>query len=371
MSKFQISCHVLLLCLPALGWTQQSVSPAAAQEQPKAAPESPTPALTQRLASAPSEAKGRIKLDVVVTDKSGKPVSGLGVEDFALLDNNQPGKILSFQAYDGTVQKAHPPAEVILLIDTVNLDFQAVSNTRQQIESFLLQNGGHLAAPTSIFLLTNDGVSVQPEPSLDGNAMAGELKQVEAKLRTINRSAGAWGAVERFEFSLKMLTAIVDSEGKKPGRKLLIWAGPGWPMLYGPSFNASGKSQRPLFDSIARFSTALRQARIDLYSIALGLPDFSTFLYRDYLKGVRTAEKADNPDLSLKVLAIQSGGRVLSPSNDLTGEIDTCVQDAGVFYTLSFDPPRADRANEYHDLKVTVGKPGLTARTSSGYYNQP
>jgi hypothetical protein len=38
---------------------------------------------------------------------------------------------------------------------------------------------------------------------------------------------------------------------------------------------------------------------------------------------------------------------------------------------LSFDPPRADRANEYHDLKVQVGKPGLVARTSTGYYNQP
>jgi len=371
MAKFQTGCLALVFCFPALGWAQQSSSPTASVAQPAATPTAQAPALTQRLAPAPAAAEGRIKLDVVVTDRSGKPVSGLDLNDFTLLDNNQPGKILSFRAFDGTVQKADPSVEVILLIDTVNVEFQTISITRQQIESFLLQNGGHLAAPTSIFLMTNDGVSAQSEPSTDGNALAGELKQVEARLRTIGRSAGAWGAVERFEFSLKMLTAIANTEATKPGRKLLIWAGPGWPMLNELRFDTTAKGQRQLFDSIVGLSTRLRQARIALYSVAMGLPNFGTFLYQGYLKGVKTADKANAPNLGLKVLATQSGGRVLSPSNDLTGEIDSCVQDAGAFYMLSFDPPRADRANEYHDLKVQVGKPGLVARTSTGYYNQP
>jgi len=68
---------------------------------------------------------------------------------------------------------------------------------------------------------------------------------------------------------------------------------------------------------------------------------------------------------------VQSGGRVLGPNNDLAAQIGSCVQDARSFYTLSFDPPRADRASEYHDLKVVVATPGLTARTNTGYYNQP
>jgi hypothetical protein len=71
----------------------------------------------------------------------------------------------------------------------------------------------------------------------------------------------------------------------------------------------------------------------------------------------------------LKVLAVQSGGRVLPPSNDLASEIDSCIQDANAFYTISFDPPRADKKNEYHDLKVVVDKPGLKALTNTGYYN--
>jgi hypothetical protein len=55
----------------------------------------------------------------------------------------------------------------------------------------------------------------------------------------------------------------------------------------------------------------------------------------------------------------------------LAGQINTCVQDASTFYTLSFDPPRANKPNEHHDLKVQIDKPGLKAHTSTGYYNQP
>jgi hypothetical protein len=42
-----------------------------------------------------------------------------------------------------------------------------------------------------------------------------------------------------------------------------------------------------------------------------------------------------------------------------------------VFYTISFDPPTAAHPDEYHDLKVQIGAPGLSARTNTGYYDQP
>ena len=42
-----------------------------------------------------------------------------------------------------------------------------------------------------------------------------------------------------------------------------------------------------------------------------------------------------------------------------------------MFYTLSFDPPYAAQPDEYHGLKVQIGAPGLSARTNTGYYDQP
>jgi VWFA-related protein len=171
--------------------------------------------------------------------------------------------------------------------------------------------------------------------------------------------------------SVRMLTSFAQGEVNMAGRKLLIWAGPGWPMLDWQGLEISSKTQQQLFDSIVELSTRLREAHVSLYSISAGQMGYGTFLYEDFLKGVKSAQKANPSNLSLKVLAIQSGGRVLGPSNDLAAEIDSCVQDASAFYTLSFDPPRADKPNEYHDLKVQVDKQGLKAQTTTGYYNQP
>jgi VWFA-related protein len=119
----------------------------------------------------------------------------------------------------------------------------------------------------------------------------------------------------------------------------------------------------------------MREARMVVYSVALS--DSATgaemhiFLYQDFLQGVKSPRQADSGNLALKVLALQSGGRILGPDNDLTGQINSCIAEANAFYTLSFDPPHAEHADEYHDLKVQVDKPGLKAQTTTGYYNQP
>lgn len=375
MNKSIRVCFTVFLFFPLFSVTQQAGlgAQAPAPESQTAAPAPQAPPLSPRPAytPAPNPQEGRIHIDVVVTDKSGKPVSGLEFKDFTIKDNNLPTKILSFHATGATLEKASHPAEVILLLDAVNLGFDTVARMRGQIGDFLRQNGGHLAQPVSIFVFTDDGVKVLLQPSMDGNAMAAQLIQTDSGLRVIGRSAGANGAIERFELSLKWVAAVAKSEVKRPGRKLLIWAGPGWPLLDRPGIETSSKGAQQLFNEIVELSTTLREADMSLYSVNLGMPGLSTFLYQDFLKGVKTADKANPSDLNLKVIATQSGGLVIPPDNDLASQIAKCAQDASAFYTLSFDPPRADKANEYHDLKVEIDQPGLTARTTTGYYNQP
>lgn len=312
-----------------------------------------------------------VHLDVVVTDKAGKPVQGLSATDFAVLDNDEPRKILSFEAHEPGTHEAEPPTQVIILFDTANVPFEAVSLARRQVENYLLRNDGHLAEPVSIYFLTDQTVVGQRRPSTDGKALATELETTESRLRAQNRETGVWGYLERFEFSTKMMSEVVEMLKNEPGRKLLIWVGPGWPMLDGPGMVFSTEQQEKLFTNIVGFSTLLREARVDLYSVSLGTADEGTYLYARYLKGVRKVTQAQVANMALKVLAVQSGGLALAPSNDLTSAIDACVQDAAVDYSLSFEPPRADGPNDYHELKVRVDRPGLTARTNTGYYDQP
>lgn len=363
MSRWPCAAVSLFLWLPVFAAAQQPAAPALP-------PAIQAPALVAHPAEDPQSGEGRMKLDVVVTDKSGKPVSGLELKDFTLLDNGLPDKILTFHAAGGEVQSAGQPPSVILLIDAINLDFEQVAAVRQAMAKFLQRNGGYLALPTSLILVSDQGIGFQQNPSLDGNAMAAEVNRLNTGLRA-HDSTSESDEVDRHVLSINLLITIVDKEAQEPGRKLLIWAGRGWPTLDSSNVQLSRQEQQREFASIVKLSTGLREARIALYSISSGGPGMGGFFYQGYLKGVKSVGKASPPKLGLKVLAIQSGGRVLGPDNDLAAQIDSCVQDGSAFYTISFDPPRADMPNEYHELKVQIDRPNLTARTNTGYYGQP
>jgi VWFA-related protein len=362
----------ILLCFSALTRAQTTTAPAPEPANPVLAVRPPAKAARP---GAAITAEGLIHLDVVVSDGSGKPVPGLLPMDFKILDDSQPRKVLSFRSYDGVNVKPDPPVEVILVVDTVNLPFAQISFIHQEIARFLRENNGHLAQPVSLMLLSEAGLRIQPRPSVDGNALLTVLDQIKGSVHGITSAMGAEGDLERLQLSLRQMAAIAENEAQRPGRKLLIWVGPGWPMLDSPKFSFSDKDQRRYFDAIVELSTRMREARMALYSVspinsAVGAGT-REMLYRSFLKGVRSAKQADTGNLALRVLAIQSGGRVLGPGNDIAAQIDNCITDANAFYTLSFNPPPTEHMDEYHDLKVTVNHAGFTVRTNTGYYNQP
>lgn len=362
MDRFSRFFPVLLL-VSSFGVSGQSSPP----PQPGSAGPSTPP---------PGGADRQITLDVQVTDKSGAAVRGLQKQDFTLLDDKQPKDILSFHAVDSAARQAGDPhVELVLVIDAVNTSRQAVGDERMELKKFLLRNGGNLALPMSLVVFTDTGTKVQNGFSRDGNALAALYDQFNTGMPYSIGSQGLSGALDRFNKSMQTLTSLLASEGTRPGRKLIVWFSAGWPLLSGPQADPSSKDKQRFFDSIVSTSAALRQGRMTLYSIdPLGTSNagrFVTFSYKGFLKGVTDSKHALPGNLGLQVLAVQSGGRVVNSTNDLAGAIADCVGDADAYYVLSFDAARAGQANEYHDLGVTVGKPGVTVRTRTGYYAQP
>lgn len=310
-----------------------------------------------------------IDLDVVVTPKSGPAVAGLQQQDFTIFDNKAPQRITSFHARSGR----QDPVSIILVIDAVNAGYQNIAYQRGQIDRFLHANGGRLAQPMTLAFFTDKGTQLLSGFSTDGNGLSETFDHFDIGLREIRRSS-QYEANDRFQISITALRELVEQAKKLPGRKMIFWVSPGWPLLSGPRIDLTAKQQNYIFSSVVGLSTELRQARITLYSVnPLGSSEGvgRTLYYQDFLKGVSKQSQAKVGDLSLEVLAVQSGGLALAASNDITQFLEKCMADTEAYYELSFVPAAADHRDEYHNLLVQVAKPGLTARTRTGYYAQP
>jgi VWFA-related protein len=317
---------------------------------------------------------GLIHLDVAATDRAGKPFGGLAAKDFTLLDDGAPQKIVSFEASNKTTDENERLTEVVLVLDEVNISPVQLEVVKGETIKFLRQNAGHLAQPTSVYWFTTSGLFASAKPTTDGNDLAEDVAQhwsprVLWKL-PLNRDLQKASASERVNRALQTIYSIAIERRDKPGRKVLVWLGFGWPTR-GPLEHSDAA-----FELLVELSTRIREARLVISQI---WPDPLIFNLDDtaYLAGVRTPSelKELRPEetslhFSLPVLARQSGGLVRDKSNIANAMRDS-VEDAGEFYTLSFDPPHAAQPDEYHDLKVQTNVPGLSARTNTGYYDQP
>jgi VWFA-related protein len=332
---------------------------------------------SQTAPSTPDSAQGQpnpnanpqsITIDVLVTDKSGENIRGLAAGDFTVLDNKQPIKLTGFRALD---TKASPPdpVQIVIVVDMINTGFTAVARERVELEQFLKQDGGRLAHPTSIAILAESGIKVEQGSTSDGNALLAVLNKQGSELRTVGRNTGFYGAAERLEMSLNQLGQLAGFEAKQPGRKMILFISPGWPMLTRSGDESDLKQRTWVFNTLVRLSNGLRDGHITLYTLDpfdLGRTD--PFYYQAFLKPVAAIKNAEYPNLSLQVLSEHSGGKVLIQGRDITGELNEAVRDANASYELTFAAAPGDRPDEYHALQVLVDKPGAVVRTSAGYY---
>jgi VWFA-related protein len=334
---------------------------------------------------------GLIHLDVAATDREGKPFSGLTAKDFALLDNGLPQKIVSFAAPNQATDENERLAEVVLVLDEVNLSPVQFELVKDETTKYLRQNGGHLAQPVSIYWFTTFGLYASAQPATDGNALAEDVAHNRSH-RVLwqlppHRDVHVTPESERYkqwDRALQTTYCIAIERRNKPGRKVLVWMGFGWPARgplerrdNAPFMGSWLISSSTPFTSLVELSTRIREARMVISQVTAWadtvVPDFD---YAHYLAGVRTLSDLKKPEdtpphFALPVLAIQSGGLVLDASQGTMRGIEHCVEDASEFYTVSFDPPHAAQPDEYHELKLQIGEARLSARTNGDYYNQP
>jgi VWFA-related protein len=347
------------------------------------------------------QASHRITLNVQVTDASGKPVTDLEARDFTILDGREARKIATFHAIDG--EAMNDATEVVILLDAVNSTAQALDAEKEGILKFLAASHGPLPYPTS-FVLWSNGHLKATAATTDRNAVGRAFVSITKNLHSNACSpvdgsvaqaveAGGPGALGdsgigarvvsvaqclqvHFKDSVAALDGIAQQQLARGGRTLLIWVGPGWPLLSDVEFKQlTPAARKSYYGEVVTVLHDLDAAQITLDAVgprdAAREVEIARVDLPALTAGTASPENAAPSSLALQVLAQQTGGHVSSASSSIPNDLGKFLDDADWYYALSFNPPPAQNGAELRAIEVKVNRPGVTIHTATAYYLQP
>ena len=317
----------------------------------------------------------RVPVDVVVTDKNGKPVLGLSKDDFTVTEDKKPQRILSFDYMDGT-QPSFTPAKLpplptntfvnepveaergplyVLYYDMVNTDLEDQGNVRKQLLDFV----DHAAPGTRFSLWMN----------ATGMHMIQGFTSDRAVLREAILSKGPGphlpqvfieGRVFGYQDSgavMSNLTFLAEYLSGIPGRKNLIWLSGYFPIPVGPTIvgnNQVGSSSVAGTDYLNL--TDLQKVMIKQTYAALMRSQIA--LYPVDIKGNQAENEGGDAVMAgrqMDAIAGATGGRAYYGNNRVEQMMDQAVENGESYYTLTYDPSNKKLDENPRTIEVTLG----------------
>jgi VWFA-related protein len=338
-----------------------------------------------------------VALDVVVTDKAGRPVEGLKPSDFKVFEDDKLQPIRSVEsssahnlppdtASQGATASFDPANPitfgnspvVVLVLDQSNTHFSDSSFARTQLRDYLGKQPQVLAQPTTLLDVYDDHFKQLQGFTRDRDALLKALAAAPTQYAwqlEINGKTG-YGPLERLDQSLRALEQVSQSYARIAGRKNLVWIGGGFPTVNPKSLGADQAQE--VKDTLDHVTNVLLNTRVTLYAIdptssAAGLteitdPDQANFADAagDTLAGgIDPFDAAEDFDK----LGPVTGGRVVRGLNDVAQQIASAVDLGAHYYTLTYAPTStSDRSLQYRKIRVVCLRPGVAVATRSGYY---
>jgi VWFA-related protein len=321
-----------------------------------------------------------VVLDVIVTDKSGKPVRNLHRSDFALFENEVPQQLASFEAPadhvgETTASPSQPERPVfsgsapvtILLLDEQDTEFLDLAYGREMLKKYLRAQGATLAQPTALLVLTEKGIQVLHDYTREALQLEQALAHFGPEIQMQLITGGQIGAWERLGLTLDAIDTIAAANAGFRGRKNLIWFGQGFPNLNGMALAPQDRSRAG--EAIRMASALMQRARIALYTVDVrGLEVTPT----SYASGGDSSLLAGPTDaegeLLFEQLAPATGGQIYRSRNDLDVAISEAQTDGAEYYTISYYPTNTEWDGRFRRVRVQLRDTHLTVRTREGYF---
>jgi len=348
------------------------------------APQQPVPSVSQASGSQAGIYSLQVNsqmvvLDVVVTDKQGRIVTGLGKDDFHVFEDKAPQTILSLDqaeshlppadlSIDSTAEldKLEPDVPVnIIVLDEVNTKFEDEAFARYSIKKYLNSQTDTLALPTMLVAVNLQRFMVLRDYTRSKKEI---LYALDHHLATLPWQAKtkSWVA-EQFNASFLSLQEVAQATAGHPGHKNMIWIGRGFPPI-NPEY-LTPQANDELKVAIENCTNLLRDARVTLYTVdPAGIEvtppdqDENGFYEDDPFGG----------QVDFDAMATATGGKSFFGRNDVDKLIETSARDGASFYTLAYKPSTAIQdAKAFRNIRIAMKDPSLHAATREGYYAHP
>jgi VWFA-related protein len=325
-----------------------------------------------------------VLLDVVVTDKTGRPLPGLTKDDFTILENGAPQKIASFEAVSaGGSGPEGNGARNIILLDELNIEFQDLAYVRNQIVMFLDHTPVE-TQPTALMAIGSHGLTMVEDFTRDSQ----RLKDTLAHLSVFN--ANPKGGIdtdtdltrEHAQSALRALSQIARASAGSPHTLNVIWVTRGFPGLV-----RAGAADSRSESQLRAVATQLIRSRMRLYTIdPAGVVPLATLagaaeVSRGDIRDVRESSAANllksahgeqtTSNGVLGYLTSMLGGLSYFGRNDVNAVLNQAILDGSSSYLISYSPLNTSFDGEYRKIQVHTNIADSTARTRNGYYAVP
>lgn len=413
-----------LIALTGLGGVRASTSAKATVDQQ----EKPAPSSAQQPA-APDQPVFRagidtVRVDVIVTDNTGNPVTDLQLRDFAIEEDGKPQKPDTFRLIK--IDTETVPAYAQRGLRTRNDEETAAANENSRIFAFFLDDY-HVMRDSSMAMRKPviDFIAHQLQPS-DLATVMYPLTPVDAAVLTRNHQ-GIINAVEKFEgrkynyepvnavengyvyrltpdaieiirrqVTLSALRGMCTKLGSlREGRKSLILLSEGFNATLPPQMRSTqaggfggGNITRDPFagdnnrmEDRAQFSAEIDLNRemqdvwdacnrnntsiyaVDPRGLAVGAFDISSNI------SMTTSSQYLSKSIdTLRILAENTDGRAIVNRNDLAAGMKQIIRDSSAYYLVGYNSTQAPRDGKFHEIRVRVKRPGVQVRARRGYW---
>jgi len=288
-----------------------------------------------------------VRISTLVTDRQGKPVSGLTIKDFELREDGVVQKLLSVDA------RKPAPRRLAIILDEFHVSGDDSALVRDAVGKFVDEQ---VRADDSLIVLK----PLDPLTSIDLNPDRARARAAIAGFEGRNGNFEPRNALEeqtmgrapalveagRAQVVLSALRALASQMGAKPGRSAIFVVSQGF-MPQRRSFTSRGLPDAGIVERFA-----------NRYDVPI------------YAFDPRTSFDASNESAVILGQLVAETGGTLARGADLAGNLARASREVDSGYVLTYEPAHGDDG-KYHPVTVTVVRREADARTRAGYVSQP